>query len=267
MILTVLIENVAGSRFTAEHGLSYLLEHEGKKVLFDSGHSHAFLKNAEKMGFDLQKEVDTIVLSHGHWDHGDGLKNLHYKTLITHPKSFIKRYRKTDMTPVGLSLSKELIEQQFKLITTGKPYYISDSMIFLGEIPRLNNYEAQSTTFVTKDGEADFVPDDSALVVILDESLIIVTGCSHSGICNIIDYAKKITGVDTIKAVIGGFHLKKNNKQTEETIAYLKEQNIQHIYPSHCTELPALMALHNAFGVTQVKTGMTFNFNLKNPIY
>lgn len=266
MILTVLIENHAGGRLTAEHGLSYLIEIDDKKILFDAGHSNAFIKNAEKLGINLQDEVDTVVLSHGHWDHGDGMQYMNNKTLITHPLSFISRYRKTDMTPIGLTLGKKQLEKNFRLILSDKPYKIYNSVYFLGEIPRLNNFEAQTTTFVTKDGQPDFVPDDSALAVILDNSLIIVTGCSHSGICNIIEYAKKVTGIETVKTVIGGFHLKKNNKQTEQTIAYLKEQNIEHIFPSHCTEFPALVALNSAFKIPLVKTGMVFNFSLKNPV-
>jgi 7,8-dihydropterin-6-yl-methyl-4-(beta-D-ribofuranosyl)aminobenzene 5'-phosphate synthase len=74
--LTVLTENVAGSKLIAEHGLSYLVETGAKTILFDTGYSDTFLKNADCLDINIEKVIDTIVLSHGHWDHGDGLECL-----------------------------------------------------------------------------------------------------------------------------------------------------------------------------------------------
>jgi 7,8-dihydropterin-6-yl-methyl-4-(beta-D-ribofuranosyl)aminobenzene 5'-phosphate synthase len=260
MKLTVLTENVAGGRFLAEHGLSYLIEHDGKTILFDTGHSDVFLQNARQMGIELQDVVDLIVLSHGHWDHGDGLQYIESKTLITHPNAFIKRTRKNGLINIGLSLDKETLEKRFKLITSAKPYKISESIIFLGEIPRSNNFESQSTNFADENGVEDFVPDDSALAIVQDKSLIIVSGCAHSGICNICEYAKKVTGISKISAVIGGFHLKHIDEQTQQTIAYLKNEQIAEVIPSHCTELPALSAFYSEFKIDQLKTGQVLSF-------
>ncbi|MDP3431684.1 MAG: MBL fold metallo-hydrolase [Bacteroidota bacterium] len=260
MKLTVLTEIVAGGRFLAEHGLSYLIEHDGKTILFDTGHSDVFLQNARQMGIELQDVVDLIVLSHGHWDHGDGLQYIENKTLITHPNAFIKRTRKNGLINIGLTLDKETLEKRFKLITSAKPYKISESIIFLGEIPRANNFESQSTNFVEEQGSADFVPDDSALAIVQDKSLIIVSGCAHSGICNICEYAKKVTGISKISAVIGGFHLKHIDEQTQQTIAYFKNEQIADIIPSHCTELPALSAFYTEFKISQLKTGQVLSF-------
>ncbi|MDA3890380.1 MAG: MBL fold metallo-hydrolase [Salinivirgaceae bacterium] len=259
MKINVLTENLAGGKFLAEHGLSYLIEHNGKNILFDTGHSDVFLKNASKMGFDLQKDVDAVVLSHGHWDHGDGLKFLKDKTLICHPNVFMKRYRKTDHTPVGLSSTKEELELNYKLHFTTSPFMLETGLIFLGEIPRETNFEAQTTPFIDENDEPDFVLDDSALVIIDNGALNIITGCSHSGICNIIEYAKTITNCTKVDAVIGGFHLKHNNVQTKKTIEYFKTNKIKNIYPSHCTELPALAAFYNEFQISQLKTGSLIN--------
>lgn len=101
MKLNVLIENCAGSRFFAEHGLCYLIEHEGEKFLFDTGHTDIFIKNANTLGIDIQKEIDTVVLSHGHYDHGDWLQYFDDKILITHPEVFIKRFRKKKNSNIG----------------------------------------------------------------------------------------------------------------------------------------------------------------------
>ena len=229
MKITILTENCAGSGFLAEHGLSYLIEHDGFKFLFDAGHTDVFLKNANLLGINIQEEVDMVVLSHGHWDHGDGLQYIKNKTLITHPDVFIKRFRKKDQSNLGLKLSKSDIEQKFKLTLSKKPYYITDHIIFLGEIPRLNDFEAKTTNFVDDAGNPDFVKDDSAMAIIHNNELVIVTACSHSGICNIIDHAIKVTGINHVKAVIGGFHLKENNQQTKNTIKFLK--NTSHWLP------------------------------------
>jgi len=260
MNLTILTENMAGGRFLAEHGLSYLIEHNNQKILFDTGHSDVFLKNTEKLGINIPAEIETVVISHGHWDHGDGLQYLENKTLICHPLVFIKRYRNKDISYVGLTLNKNQLKQKFNLITSDKPYKISKNIIFLGEIPRLNNFEAQTTPFMDEYGNEDFVSDDSAIAIAQNDELIVITGCSHAGICNITEYAKKVCGIKKIKAIIGGFHLKYDNKQTKETIQYFKKQKIINVFPSHCTEMPALKLFHDEFGSYPIKTGMKLDF-------
>ena len=260
MKLTVLTENNAGSHFLAEHGISYLIECDDKTILFDTGNTDVFMKNALLKEINLQEKVDLIVLSHGHWDHGGGLRYISNKPLLTHPSSFIKRFNRLKSSYNGLQLSKEEAAQKFQLITSEKPYQISDNIFFLGEIPRQNTFESQSTSFVDKNGDDDYIPDDSALAIINNEQLIIISGCAHSGICNICEYAKKVTGIDKIQVVLGGFHLKKNDLQTKETINYLKANQVSKVYPSHCTELPALVHFHSEFNSKLVKTGFTYNF-------
>ena len=260
MKITVLTENVAGGKLLAEHGLSYLIEIDGEKILFDTGHSNVFLKNAKLLDIDIENEVKTVVLSHGHWDHGDGLKFFENKNLITHPAAFFKRFGKNDHHPVGLSLSKEEIQKKFNLTETFNYLQINSSLYYLGEIPRLNDFESQVTSFEYENGDDDFVPDDSALATIIKSELIVITGCSHSGICNICEHAKKITGISKIKAVIGGFHLKYQNRQTLETIEYFKNNRVEKLYPSHCTELPVLTAFYEEFKIDKVKTGMVLVF-------
>jgi 7,8-dihydropterin-6-yl-methyl-4-(beta-D-ribofuranosyl)aminobenzene 5'-phosphate synthase len=260
MKITVLTENKAGKDFLAEHGLSYFIEHDGKTILFDTGHSDVFLKNAERMGINLHKETDMIVLSHGHWDHGNGLHYLENTPLLTHPSAFIKRYHKEDNKNIGLDMDKSKILKKFKLITSDKPYQVSKKIVYLGEIPRINEFEARNTPFEDEYKREDFVPDDSALVLMESESLVVVTGCSHAGICNITDYAMKVSGIGKVSAVIGGFHLKDNDWQTQKTIQYFREQKVSEIYPSHCTGTKALEAFYREFGEHTVKAGMIFTF-------
>ena len=234
MTIYILTDNNPGINTPAEHGLSYLIEYDGKRLLFDTGQSNLFLKNAEKMGLDLF-DVDTIVLSHGHFDHGDGLEYLKGGELICHPGCFVKRYRKIDYSYIGLKNSKKELARKFHLITSAKPYLINEKTVYLGEIPRLAEFESKSTSFIFEDGTPDFVQDDSGIALHLDEGIFVVTGCGHAGIINTLEHAKNVTGEHRIYGIMGGFHLKKNNMQTRETIRYLQENRLVHVYPSHCT--------------------------------
>lgn len=260
MRITILTENVAGGKLLAEHGISYFIEIDDQKILFDTGHSDVFLKNARQLGIDIENEVEKVILSHGHWDHGNGLKHLQNKTLITHPGAFIRRFRKRDLSPAGLSVCKKDLEKKFNITESYESLQINDHLWYLGEIPRKNDFEAQSTSFVDDFQHDDFNPDDSALAAIVKHQLVVITGCSHSGICNITEYAKKVTGISDVRAVLGGFHLKHNDEQTRKTIEYFKNEKVNEIYPSHCTELPALAAFFDVFQNRQIKTGTVLEF-------
>lgn len=259
MKISVLAENYAGVYTRAEHGLSYFIEFEGTKILFDTGQSDLFLENASKMNLKTE-DADIIVLSHGHFDHGNGLEYLTYGNLICHPGCLVKRFRGNDRKPIGLKNTKDEISTKFNLFTTSAPFSLGDKIYFLGEIPRLTDFESKSTSFIFENGDPDFVTDDSAIAFIKPDGLFIVTGCGHSGIVNTIERAKKITGVNMISGILGGLHLKEINLQTHETIRYLKENNVKHIIPSHCTELPALTAFYNNFGIRQIRTGDILEF-------
>jgi len=130
----------------------------------------------------------------------------------------------------------------------------------LGEIPRVNEFEAQTTHFFTDDGREDFVLDDSALAIKTSNGLVVVSGCAHAGICNTVEYARKVTGVGNVYAVFGGFHLRADNDQTHRTIEFFKQLAIPRIYPAHCTALPAMVRFYEAFNIHQVLTGDHFYF-------
>jgi len=259
MRISVLAENHAGSFTLAEHGLSYFIEHDGKRILFDTGQSDIFLRNAKLMNISME-DIDVVVLSHGHYDHGNGLDYLRGKPLICHPDCFVKRYSRKGTRYIGLKSTRDELEKAFSLTTSAEPVKISEKIIFLGEIPRLGNFESQSTSFMFEDGSPDYVTDDSALALILDEGLFVITGCGHAGIVNTLEHAMKVTGINEIHGIMGGFHLKEIDNQTLETIAYLKKNRIKHILPSHCTELPALSAFYESFRIRQIKTGDLMNF-------
>ena len=258
MKIIVLTDNHAGGHFGAEHGLSYFIESKDFKLLFDTGHS--FLKNAAKGGINLDSEIDTVVLSHGHWDHGNGLQYIRGKKLFCHPKVFIKRYRKGGVENIGLNNPRSFYTDSFDLKESKEPVEIYPGVFFLGEIPRKNKFESQITAFTDESGNKDIIPDDSALAIVSDDKLAVISGCAHSGIINIIEYARQITGVNKLKLVIGGFHLKNKEKQTQKTIEYFLKNKPEILLPSHCTDLPALSMFHDAFNIPFLKTGDVINF-------
>lgn len=255
----VLVDNCATNNCLAEHGLSYLIEYD-TQILFDVGQTDLFLHNARKMQLDISR-VAHIALSHGHYDHGNGLKYLDSKNLVAHPNVFLTRYSGKQRKYVGLNQSKEEIYNKFNVIECSTPYWYSEKMVFLGEIPRRHNFEKKASSFYLEDGKEDLLLDDSAIAIKMQRGLFIVTGCSHSGICNIIDYAKEVTGIDQVYGVFGGFHLKQDNRQTKETIKYLKTLQPTVVMPSHCTDLPALSRIYIEFKGEQVKAGNLYTFD------
>ena len=257
MKIYILNDNRPKTPYGSEHGLSWLIEAGGEHVLFDTGPSDIFLRNAEKMGLDL-KDVDKVVLSHGHYDHGNGLAYLERKpprTLICHPEAFGGKYHLGSDMWLGLPLTREKAEERFDLITTREPYRVTEDILFLGEIPRQNDFESKRTAFADAEGRKDFMPDDSGVAVITSEGLVVITGCGHAGICNTVAHARKVTGVKKVRAVMGGFHLKNDDEVTRKTVRWLKDTGVQQAFPSHCTELPALARFYEYFGNEFIRSG------------
>lgn len=261
MKLTVLSEAKAKSGFQPEHGLSYYIEMDGMKLLFDTGASGKFKDHALRLGIDLD-QVNMVVLSHGHYDHGDGLPFLTHTTLVCHPGSLVRRYRKEGNDYLGISLDEQEIRERFDLRTSKEPMKLSEHLYFLGEIPRIFEFERWESPYILENGEADFIMDDSGLAAVTENGLVVVSGCAHSGICNMIDHAKKVTGMERVEAVIGGFHLKKAGDRTEKTIEWIRKTGVRRVYPSHCTMQPALGMFHRAFGHNEVMVGQVFSFCL-----
>ena len=253
MKLKVLVDNTAKDGFDAVHGFSILIEGK-EKILFDFGPNSLFKENAERMNIDLN-DVNTLVLSHGHWDHGNGLSELEDKRLVLHPDCFTQRFRKRNNTHVGLSMTREELTERCELIETKDPYKISDSVYFLGEIPRNNSFESQNSPFLLEDGEPDFVPDDSALAIKTEKGLVVISGCAHSGICNTVAYAKQICREEIVYAVLGGFHLKELDEITRKTIEYLLGENIQFLGPTHCTSFKVRDEFQRYFKLLDMAAG------------
>ncbi|MFB6342261.1 MBL fold metallo-hydrolase [Saccharicrinis sp. FJH62] len=258
--ITVLNDNTPGRGMLSEHGLSFHIQTDDRKILLDAGPGDVFKKNADKLGIDLY-DIDAVVLSHGHWDHGNGFKYLPSLPLYAHPAVFKKRYHKErNEDYVGLDFNRADFEERFDLHITDKPFQLGRNIWFLGEIPRLNKFESKSTAFIDEAGTEDYIPDDTGVAVRTKGGLIVISGCAHAGIVNTINHAQKVTGIEKVRAVMGGFHLKKADEVTRQTIREIKQLDIKEVYPSHCTDLPALAMFFNTFGMNQVRTGDVLTF-------
>jgi len=219
-------------------GFSVLIEIAKKKILFDTSMKNDIIINALKGNIDLST-IDYVVLSHGHYDHTDGLKYLDLTKInhiVAHPDCFKKRFVKDKEREIyiGIPFFLEYLQREVDVIQSMEPYWIiEDGVVFLGEIPRKNNFEARNPLGYLENGDLDWIIDDSALVIKSNQGLIIISGCSHSGICNIIEYAKEVCKDERIYVVMGGMHLFEENR-IAPTINYLKEQNIRQLYAAHC---------------------------------
>jgi 7,8-dihydropterin-6-yl-methyl-4-(beta-D-ribofuranosyl)aminobenzene 5'-phosphate synthase len=276
LFLTVLVDNttLTDHYFLGEPGLSFSLETKEKKILFDTGYSGAFLANAEKLGISL-RNLDYVVLSHGHRDHTNGLVPLaslltdakvntsSYKVpeLIAHSRCFYPR-PKSPVANIGSILSEAEVRRHFKVNLSDKPLWITEDLVFLGEIPRKFSFEWTDPgmrKIVLPDGitEPDLLLDDSALAFHSDEGLVIITGCSHAGICNITEYAREVCGERKVIDIIGGLHLlSPERERIKETGTYLRNLHPKALHSCHCTSLSSKIALTGYCPVQEVGSGM-----------
>jgi len=245
----ILVEDTAQGDFESEHGLSIYFEKDKKKFIFDLGQSNIFLKNAKKLHLDLSK-VDYLTFSHGHYDHTGGLPFFPVNNpikIIAHPDCLFpkwdgKRY-------IGFPKDIENLLMELK----DKPTKLSDNVYFLGQIPG----ERNSLGEYVKDNlrHKDFLLDDTALTINDKGMLIIISGCAHSGIVNIVKYAKSLFSHKEI-VIIGGFHmLNYSDKEIKTTINALKKLSVVKVFPGHCTGKKSIDALLGAFEGERLYSG------------
>lgn len=261
-----LVENTAGrSGCGAEHGLSFYIETEKHRLLMDTGASDLFLKNAEKLGIDL-RQVDTVILSHGHYDHGGGIlafAKINASAKIYVPAAAFGEYYshpEGDSAPHYIGLDPE-IKKLPQLVFVREGLKIDEELELFSDIPAYRPVPGSNAPLKKKEGEA-FVPDDFAheqcLVIRQGGKSYLFSGCAHHGIRNILQKYRALYGGEPY-AVFSGFHLMRKKDGAEggytqedvkEIIATAQELSGMNtlFYTGHCTGVKPYEAMEKIMG-------------------
>lgn len=248
--LTVLCENSVAGPFglTGEHGWAVGVTTSSTRLLFDTGQGQGILHNSEILGFDLSG-VDTIILSHGHYDHCSGLPlvlPLTGKTDVhIHEQGFGRRCHRYK----GMIRDIGIKEQQSSLESLGAHFIfnrdfmeIEEGIYLSGEVPRLTSFEQPDPRLVRADASGELFPDplldDQSLILDSKEGLILILGCAHAGLINILHHVQQQLPGRPVHTIIGGTHLGfATDEQFRATVDALRNFNIKCLAASHCTGL------------------------------
>ncbi len=274
MRVTVLVEDYSGyeSPFLAQHGVSFLIEKGGRRILFDTGQSaEPVLHNMGLLGVE-PGSIDYVFLSHCHYDHTGGLLGIlkaigKRVPIIAHPMIFRRHFvTRPYLREVGVPFGREEIESLAELYLTADPVEIVEGVYSTGEIREREGFErANIGVYTVKDGRIveDELLDDMSLVAKTSNGPVVISGCSHAGIVGIVKHAVRLTGEKGIRAVIGGFHLiDASGERIERTVREFLKLGVEEVYTGHCTGLRAEAAFLRAYGERfhKLHSGMVIDF-------
>ena len=278
MKITVLMENTAleGCGLTPEHGLSLYIEYRGKKLLLDAGSSGKFADNAQALGIDLSA-VELAALSHGHYDHADGLRR--FFRINSRAKVYVRpgadgpHFSMGKDGPYFIGIHRDICTQfRDHFAAVEGLYELTEGAWLVPDMVR--EASGRSDGLLYKRGEDDFIPDDfrheQSLVLEGEKGLVVLNSCSHGGIVNIVRGVLEQFPGKKVFAVVGGFHMFSRGKSgmncapeyVFKVADALKELGVEEIYTGHCTGETALELLKERFGsgCHALATGQVLNF-------
>lgn len=263
----------------AEHGLSVYIESGDRKILFDLGASDLYQQNARLMKVDLE-QVDTVVISHGHYDHTGGIPSfceLNKKAKIyIHEKAFMTTYGmengKLDEEPCSIRWTEQQHELvSGRLVLTNGVTWLTDDIAVSGTIPKIENcISTESFYFKNEDGSlmTDPMEHEQFLAIrIRDENgnsrgFFLFSGCSHNGVIPCLRYAKALFPDERVLGFLAGMHLYNANSETRNMILeQVAAEEIDYILPVHCTGILAICDLRQLMGARCIPAGVGDKFN------
>jgi len=271
MKITTLVENDSlDENLKSAHGLSIYIEEGNHKILFDLGPNNYYIKNAKKLGINL-KEVDALIISHGHYDHGSGLKKfmrLNKKaTIYLSKNAFSKQYKFTGSAyhPIGIKKPNDFK----RIITIDMDYKINDSMKIYSEVKYVKQLIADNSLMTKREGiyTEDLFEHEIYLVIRNKTQKVLFSGCSHKGIETIIDTIEEKDN-EPFTHIFGGFHLSHYNPEDLLQTTYLERlgeklftKPTSKYYSCHCTGNEAHYALKQSMKdkLERIKTGSIIN--------
>ena len=260
MLVKVLLENKTSSPdLGCEHGLSLYIETQKHKILFDMGASTIFLENAKKMGIDLNL-VDIGILSHGHYDHGSGLMSFmelnKNADIYIHEKAGEEHFARRSNDKIDEIGIPSQVMQESKVICTKGDWKVAEGILLFSTVTKKQLCsKANDVLLMKQDGQyvKDTFEHEQNLLLTENGKNILITGCAHGGIVNIVDRAMELAGAP-LDVVMGGFHLsnpKAGQCESEEIITgvaeYLNSYKTKY-YTFHCTGLEAYNKLKLIMG-------------------
>lgn len=272
MKITVLVNDLADPGLTASHGLSFWIETTAGSVLFDTGQSPAFDDNVQQIAIPLEA-ARAIVLSHGHYDHANGLpyalsRNIS-APIYLHPDARRTRYSIRNRIPKSIGMSPAarvaLNAAKGRRVWTKGPVEVLKGVHATGLIPRQTPFEdTGGPFFLDTDGrKPDPIVDDQALWIETATGMVVVLGCAHSGVVNTLEYICALSGCSNIQAVIGGMHLASASPcRLNETVKAFECRSVQQVIPCHCTGETATRYLRDYLPgrVQECTAGRIFEF-------
>ena len=270
--ITTLIENLPDrdGKLQFEHGFSAYIEVEGNCLLFDTGQTGAFAKNAGSLGIDLSA-TDAVILSHGHYDHTGGVPKLlsiikKDTSIYVGKEFFLPKYKRLDdgtWKYNGNPFEKELLPELH--FVEENVTALSENLYLFKNFARKNEFESVNPKFFVKTDEGfvqDLFTDEIALGIKTEQGIVLIAGCSHVGIVNILEHVKKHLNLP-VAAVLGGTHLvEAGEERLKETVAAFKRHGVKTIAVSHCTGEAGMELLQKKFpeGFVLNNTGNVLNF-------
>jgi 7,8-dihydropterin-6-yl-methyl-4-(beta-D-ribofuranosyl)aminobenzene 5'-phosphate synthase len=245
--ITVLVENtVRRADLLAAHGLALWIEADRHRILFDTGQGKVLRHNARELEVALDT-AETVVISHGHFDHTGGLEDVldagEQTSVCLHPAALERKYAREESPPhrnIGIpGLDEHTLRRKARwLVWTRGPTKLMDGVHVTGEIPRRNDFEDTGGPFFRDEACTDPDPlvDDQALYFETPAGLVVVLGCAHSGVVNTLDYIAELTNGKRVSVVLGGMHLgRATAPRLEATVAALERYGVERVGTAHCT--------------------------------